>query len=46
MTRNEFAGECGERLIDPALAVENEKVRKALLSRDDYAVCKALDEEF
>jgi hypothetical protein len=30
MTKNEFAAICIERLIDPALALENDDVRKAI----------------
>ena len=46
MTRIEFICECGERLIDPALALENEAVCAALRSRDYAAVCAGLDNEF
>ena len=45
MTRDEFAAICGERLIDPALALESENVRAAIRICAD-AVRDALDEEF
>ena len=46
MTRNEFVAACAERTIDPALALENEAVRAALLARDRTAIIEALDTEF
>lgn len=46
MTQSEFIAECAERLIDPALALENETIVNALKMRDDEAVIYALEEEF
>jgi hypothetical protein len=46
VTRNEFAAECASRLIDPALALENETVRAALKARDDHVILETLDTEF
>jgi hypothetical protein len=46
VTRNEFAAECASRLIDPAVALENETIRAALKSHDDHVVCETLDTEF
>lgn len=37
---------CAERTIMPELALENDKVRAALVTRDREAVIAALDEEF
>jgi hypothetical protein len=33
MTNLQFLALCGELLIDPAIALENERVRQALLAR-------------
>ena len=46
MTANEFAAACAERTINPALAIENEAVRAALLARDRAAVIEALNTQF
>ena len=46
MTRLEFMAECGERLIDIDLALEDETLRKALKARDNGQVKKILDEMF
>jgi hypothetical protein len=46
MTQNEFVAECVSRTIDPAIALENEKVRRALTDRDDDKVRSTLDTEF
>ena len=46
MSANEFAEACAERTIDPALAIEHEAVRAALLARDRAAVIEALDTQF
>lgn len=46
MTQNEFVAECAELLIDPAIAIENEKVQEALARRDDEAVRELLETEF
>jgi hypothetical protein len=46
-----FNNECQKRLIDPAVALENTEVRKALASAlfnpaKDHLVLEALDSEF
>jgi hypothetical protein len=46
MTRNEFLPLCGELLIDPDIALDNDDVRAALQNRDDAAVLRILTEEF
>ena len=46
MSKNKFNALCQELTIDPAIALENENVVKALKDRDDQAVEKALKEEF
>lgn len=46
MKRSEFVALCLSMLIDPALAMESEAVRLALLSRDRVAVVKALTKNF
>ena len=46
MTRNEFNAACGARLIDPALALESDTIRAALMARDDAAVLTTLDQDF
>jgi len=46
MTKNEFVALCLERLIDPALALENDAVFAALMSKDYDALKSALDNEF
>jgi len=46
MTRNEFAALCAEHLIDPAIALENEAIKQALLDKDGDAVIEALETEF
>ena len=46
MTSYKFARECAERTLDPALAVENEKIREALRKRDDKKALRLLDTEF
>ena len=45
MTKNEFAAICGEYLIDPALALESERVCDAIANGPE-AVREALEEEF
>ena len=45
MTRNEFAAICIDRTIDPALALENDEVRKAIGQGVD-ALQTTLDAEF
>ena len=46
MTANEFAAECGQRYINPAIALESDAVRQALESKDDGRVLDALDSAF
>lgn len=46
MTANTFLAICGEYLIDPDIALENEAVKEALLARNDKLVRKILEEEF
>lgn len=46
MTKLEFFCECGQRLIDPGIAVENDHLKQALEEKDDDKVRKILDEEF
>jgi len=46
MTKNEFVAACIERTIAPEVALENERVRKALEDQDDEAVVEALEQEF
>jgi hypothetical protein len=46
MSATQFEIECGARLIDPAVALENDDLRQALQDRDDAAVKAILDEDF
>ena len=46
MKRIEFEAVCGEYLIEPSLALENEQIRKALADRDDKKVKQLLETEF
>jgi hypothetical protein len=47
MTRNEFTALCSELTIDPAIAVENEAVRAALIRGADSAELRSiLNENF
>lgn len=46
MTITRFETLCGELLIDPALALENEAIRDALAKRDDARVEELLKTEF
>lgn len=46
MTKTEFLTACGEVLIDPAIALENEAIRAALADKDDSKVRQLLAEEF
>ena len=46
MTANQFQALCGEMLVDPALALENEDIREALRNRDDEQVKELLETEF
>jgi hypothetical protein len=46
MTYKEFLAQCGERLIDVNIALDNEKIKEALRQRDDDALNALLDTEF
>lgn len=46
MTKIEFLALCGEHLIDPTIALENENLLEALTERDDKAVREILENEF
>lgn len=46
MSIADFEIECGARLIDPGIALENEDIQEALKARDDAAVKAILDEDF
>ena len=46
MTKFEFLCECGQRLIDPGIALENENIEKALIERDSEKVIALLESEF
>jgi hypothetical protein len=46
MTKNEFAAICVEKLIDPALALENDDVRQAIKLDDVYWLIAILDNQF
>ena len=46
MTRTEFLILCNTLTIHPSMALENEKVRKALAKRDDAKVKRLLETEF
>lgn len=46
MTMMEFQVECGKVLIDAALALENDRVKKAVINNDMEELRKALREEF
>lgn len=46
MTQAQFLDECGSRLIDPILALDDDRVADALRQRDDTEVIRLLDEEF
>ena len=46
MTMQEFMIECGQVLIDPALALENDRIRAALVANNTDEVKQALREEF
>ena len=46
MTELEFLALCGEHLIDPLIALENEALEEALLRRDDKLVVRILQEDF
>ena len=46
MTANIFVAECEKRLVDPAIALDNDFIRAALEERDDVLVLELLDSEF
>ncbi len=46
LTRNEFAAICGEYLITPEMALENEQVVGAIKQNDRDALKEALETEF
>ena len=46
MTYSEFLSECNKRTIHKSVAVENEKIKEALIARDDALVLSLLDSEF
>ena len=46
MTELEFMALCGEHLIEPSIALENEALKEALLWRDDELVEAILKEDF
>lgn len=46
MTANDFAALCGEYLIDPALALEDEEIVKALAAKDRAEVERLVRENF
>lgn len=46
MTQTQFAVLCGKYLIEPALALENDKIVQALKDKDDAKVEELLKTEF
>ena len=46
MTKDQFAAMCGELLIDPGIALENENVVAALKTGEADAVLHVLTTEF
>lgn len=46
MTKTEFQILCGEYLIEPSMALENENICKALRQRDAEQVKQILENEF
>ncbi len=46
MTEFEFLSICGELLIDPAIALENEHVIEALKAKDQKKIIQTLKTEF
>jgi hypothetical protein len=46
MTRHEFLMACGEALIDPGIALENDELRDALCCGDDAEVLRIITEDF
>lgn len=46
MTKQRFFELCGDALIDPSIALEQDGMREALESRDDAEVERIISEEF
>ena len=46
MTKTEFMALCGEYLIEPSLALENDNICEALRQRDNELVKQLLENEF
>jgi hypothetical protein len=46
MTQDDFLALCAERTIDPAIALESEKVRQAIRLDDIYWLIAILDNDF
>ena len=46
MTQSTFNSLCQQAGIDPAIALENDKIRQALKARDDAKVRRILKSEF
>lgn len=46
MTYREFLAECGTRLIDPDVALDNELIVEYLASKQDKLVVSTLDTDF
>ena len=46
MTRTEFYDLCGELLIDPNIAMENENLIEAIRNQDDESIYTILHTEF
>ena len=46
MTRTEFMIICGEYMIEPSIALENENIRQALQDRDGEQVKTILENDF
>ena len=46
MTKTEFMIICGEYMVEPSLALENENIRQALQERDNEQVKTILENEF
>lgn len=46
MTKQQFFELCGDALIDPAIALENDALCVALETRDDAEVERILTEDF
>ena len=47
MTSNEFLAVCGEHLIAPEIALENETIREALRNRaSQEEIARLLEQEF